>query len=110
MKTVLLSLLLTAFLIPGISYAGSGGHHDHHKRMIEHMDKELELSDEQRSQVEAVFDEQRNKFQALRDETRTKLDAILDDEQMAKMEQMKAERKARWQKKREEWKKTKSAE
>lgn len=107
MKTTLLALVLITFLVPGISIANPGGHHE---RMIEHMDKELGLTDEQRNQVETVFDEQRTKFQALRDETETKLDAILNAEQKAKMKQMKAERKARWEKKREEWQKQKTAE
>ena len=107
MKTTLVALTLTALLVPGISMANPG---DHHERMLEHMDKELSLTDEQRDQVEQVFEEQREKFKALRDETHTRLGAILNDEQRAKMEQMHAERKARWAQKRQEWHKSKSAE
>ena len=96
MKTTLLALVLSAFLVPGVSYANPGTHHE---RMIEHMDQALNLTDKQRNQVETVFDEQRAKFQALRAETETRLDDILNDEQKAKMKQMKAERKVRWEKK-----------
>lgn len=113
MKTTLFGLFLAGLLATGISISSAyanEGHHGHHERMMEHMNKELNLTDEQRARVEAVFKEQHAKYQALHEETKTKLDAILNDEQKAKMEEMKAERKARWEKKREECGKRHTAE
>lgn len=115
MKSTLLALVLTAFMIPAISHAhGDSAHkqknHKHFQHMIEKMDQELDLSDEQRSQVETLFKEQHAKHKALRDETRGKLNAILSDDQQTKLETLKAERKARWQEKREAWREHKTSE
>lgn len=118
MKPTLLALLLTAFLTPSLSYAHSDEAHKrcdhkaggHYSRMIDRLDSKLDLSDEQRSEVEAVFKEQHSKHKALRAEAHDKLKGILNAEQQEKLEQLKAERKARWEEKRAEWNKQKAAE
>jgi Spy/CpxP family protein refolding chaperone len=68
------------------------------KNGIERMSKELGLSAEQKTkveaifntekrQVEAIFDEERKKLQAVQTETRSSLQAVLTPEQMNKLEQ-----------------------
>lgn len=105
MKTTLVALILTAFMTPAMSHDKDHDHeHGKGQHMMERLDKALELSDEQRQQVEAVFAEQHAKHKALRDETKGRLNEILDDEQQARLKQLRAERKARWQEKREQWK------
>jgi len=107
MKKTVLAVLMSAVLFPAITYAERGMHHE---RMVERMAEELDLSEEQRMQVEAVFKEQKPKFEALREETRSRIEAILNEEQRTKMERLKAERKARWEEKRRQWQKTRSEE
>lgn len=107
-KTTLAALLLTFFMAPAMGHEHGGSHKA--QRMIEHMDEQLELSDDQRSQIEAVFKEQHEKHKALRSESKSKMAGILNADQQARFEQMKAERKAKWQQKRENCKSDKTAE
>ena len=99
MKTTLLGLALGICLTP-VAIQASPKHGDHHhQHMLERMDKELDLTDEQRKEVKDLFQSHHAKFKALREETHARLENILDDEQQLKLETIKAERKARWQKK-----------
>jgi len=110
MKITLLGLALGICFIP-VAIQASPKHEDHHhQHMLERMDKELELTDEQRNQVKALFESQHAKFKMLREETHARLENILDDEQEAKLKAIKAERKARWQKKLEAHPRDKTAD
>lgn len=96
-KTILalalaLALPLTAAAFPGDEPGPDG----HHGRRIERLTKELNLTAEQKTKVEALFKEQHEKFKAIRDETKTRLGTILSPEQMAKMEEMKKQRQEKW--------------
>lgn len=63
------------------------------------MTKELNLTEEQKPQVEALFKEQHEKIRAIREETRSRLEGILTPEQMAKFDEMKQKRKEKYKEK-----------
>ncbi len=65
--------------------AGFRKHHEHKMAM---MAKELGLTAEQQTKVDAIFEEQRNKFKVVHDETQTRLQAVLTPEQLKKLEAM----------------------
>lgn len=56
--------------------------------MVEGMKKDLDLSDEQASQIEALQQQQRTEMEALRTETQTLIKQVLTAEQAAQFEQM----------------------
>jgi periplasmic protein CpxP/Spy len=63
---------------------------------IERLAEELNLTEEQKTSLEAIFKEQRAKHKALREEGRARMKEVLNDEQMAKMKEMRERRHARW--------------
>ena len=71
-----------------------------HSQKIERLTKELNLTDEQKSQLDTIFKEQRAKHKALREEGRTRMKEVLTDEQMQKMDEMRKRRHERWKEKR----------
>jgi protein CpxP len=111
-KTMKKTLLTFAIVLtfPLTAAAFSGGHgfgsEEHHKHRIERLTKELGLTDEQKTKMEAIFKEQHEKFKALREETHNKLGTVLSPEQMAKMDELKKQRqehrKQRWEHKKQE--------
>lgn len=81
----------------GWSYADST--RQHRPRGVEWLDRELNLSPEQRQQVEAILDEMgqayrsirqrtRPEYDAVRQQGRNKIRALLSDEQRARFEQL----------------------
>jgi Spy/CpxP family protein refolding chaperone len=97
----ILSVLAIVFLLPLAASANPGagggpGPDDYHGRKVERLTKELNLTDEQKTQVEALFKEQHEKFKALHEETNTKLKTILTPEQMNKMEAMQKQHQEKW--------------
>lgn len=92
-----LVLPLTAAAFPG----GKGGEGRHAKRM-ERLTKELNLTEEQRTQLDAVFKEQQDKFKTIHEETRARLKNVLTEEQMTKMDELKERRHEQWKEKRHE--------
>ena len=62
-------------------------------KKVEHLTKELGLSNEQKVQVEAIFETQTQKMKALHDETDASLKAVLTPEQMTKYEARQEKRK-----------------
>lgn len=103
MKTTLLTMALALLATPVLAHEDYGDH-NWSEHVIQRLDEQLDLSDEQHSQVEALVKEQFEKRQALRTESDNRMKEILNDEQKAKFEHMKAERKTRWQKMHEQWK------
>jgi hypothetical protein len=63
------------------------------------LEKKVGLSAQQRDAVRGLLADQRLKSQALRQETDTKIRGLLNAEQQKKFDAMKAEQKARFQKK-----------
>lgn len=88
--------LILALSIPFAASAEPGTKGDsecRHGKKMERMAKELNLTDEQKPQVEAIMKEQHEKKQAIRKETRSRLEPILTQEQLAKFDEMKKKRK-----------------
>ena len=94
MIACVLSVPLIAFAVP----EDQGGKGWHHGPNIERLTQELNLTDEQKSQLETIFKEQRAKHKALREEGKARMKEVLNDEQMAKMEEMRKNRHERWKK------------
>lgn len=89
---LVLTLPLTAMAFPG----GDQGPEGRHGQRIERLTKELNLTDEQKTKVEAVFKEQHEKFKAVHEETKSKLSTVLSPEQMTKMDELKKQHKEKW--------------
>ncbi|QPK64155.1 hypothetical protein IVG45_04055 [Methylomonas sp. LL1] len=91
-----LALPLTVAAFPG----DKGGNHfeTHRGERVERLVKELDLSAEQKTQLEAVFEEQQAKREAIRQETHQRMQAILSPEQMTKFEDLQKNRHQKWQK------------
>ncbi len=95
---IALTLPLTVAAFPG-----GGGHFERHRGdKLERLAKKLDLSDEQKSQLEVIFIEQQEKFDTVRQETHARMQEILSSEQIAKLDELKKQHKEKWQKRREE--------
>jgi Spy/CpxP family protein refolding chaperone len=84
--------LILALTLPLTAIAEMDTTADSSKR-IEHLTKELGLSNEQKVKVEAIFDAQKAKMKAIHDETHTSLQAVFTPEQMTKFDAMQEKRK-----------------
>jgi periplasmic protein CpxP/Spy len=106
--TILLALALplTVLAFPG----DKGGFEGHHANRIERLTKNLDLTPEQKTKVEAIFKEQDEKFKIIHEETHKRLQEVLTKEQMTKMDEMKKQRHEKWQKKHEALKDQKVSE
>ena len=92
-----LALPLTAAAFPG----DNGSFEGHHANRVEFMTKNLDLTAEQKTKVEALLKEQEGKFEIIHEETRTRLQEVLTKEQMTKFDELKKQRHEKWQKKHE---------
>jgi len=92
-----LALPLTVAAFPGDQADFEG----RHANRVERLTKELNLTPEQKTKVEAIFKEQHEKFKAIHEETQKRLQEVLSKEQMTKMDDMKKQRHEKWQKKHE---------
>ncbi|MEH6911069.1 MAG: hypothetical protein V7459_10815 [Oceanicoccus sp.] len=88
MKIILTTLIVT--LISLNSFAD-----DPHDKRMNHMSKQLDLSEEQTEQIQTIFESKKEKRQAiheqmkaLRSETNSEISATLNDEQREKFEKM----------------------
>ena len=93
---VALALFTTSALAAHPGHRGGEGRH------LDRMEKQLDLSTEQRQQLEALFAEQREQRQALREQKQASMQTILTAEQQEKMAEMRDNRKQRWQEKRQQ--------
>ncbi|MCQ8103628.1 hypothetical protein NP590_05895 [Methylomonas sp. SURF-2] len=102
-KILIIALALALPLTVGAFPGGHDGDFKGHKGdRIEHLAQKLDLSAEQKQQLQQVFEEQHAKREALRQETDQRLQTVLTPEQMAKFEDMKKERHEKWQKRHHE--------
>lgn len=81
MRKTIAALALSGLILPFGAMAGPG-HADHMDRLAER----LELTPEQKLQVESILTEQKEKRKALREETRARLSEILSPEQMERFD------------------------
>jgi len=93
MKKTLIALTLAA-AIPAAVLASSGerGPHDRGPN-VERMSEMLDLSDEQRTQLRALFEEQAAEREAMRNEMRARMSKLLTPEQQARMDEMREKRR-----------------
>lgn len=108
--TLALALFTTAALAGTANAATPApGPHRHHgvnaDRIVQHMNKDLNLSADQQSALKTIFQEQGQKMRALREQTRSKINQVLTPEQQAKAKQLREERIKKFKEKRAEWKK-----
>jgi len=92
-----LALPLTVAAFPG----DNGGFEGHHANRVERLTKSLDLTPEQKPKVEAIFKDQGEKFKIIHEETQKRLQEVLTKEQMTKMDDMKKQRREKWQKRHE---------
>jgi len=81
---------LAAVMIPVEADAAGGGWGRGGGDRVARLAERLELSDEQRGQVEVLFAEMRERREALREEQRERLDEMLTEEQRAQLDEMRA--------------------
>lgn len=79
----ILALPLTAFAYPGENDYGQPVDHK-----LEHLNKLLQLSPEQKTKLEAIFKEQHEKFRAIHEESHSRMKEVLSPEQMQKMDDL----------------------
>jgi protein CpxP len=97
-------ILALALVLPLTAAAFPGGKCDfegYHANRVECLTKNLDLTAEQKTKVEALFKEQEGKFKIIHEETRKRLQEVLTKEQLTKFDEMKKQRHDKWQKKHE---------
>lgn len=101
-------LAIVALAIFTTSAFAYGPGHKGGEHMVERLEKKLELSEAQSTQLKAIFQEQGEKMKALHEETQSKMNQVLTPAQQEKLAEMKEQRKARWEERKENWKENKS--
>lgn len=92
--------IVLALAFPLAVTANPGEHkHDHEQhraKKIERLDKELSLTDDQKSKVDTLFKQNGEKFKAIHEETQSQLKTILTPEQYSKLQEMKQRQQEQW--------------
>lgn len=101
-----LSILVLALAFPLAATADTGEHkcdmEQYRAKKIERMDKELSLTDDQKSKLDTLFKQSGEKFRAIHEETQSQLKTILTPEQYSKLQEQKQKRHEQWHEKRQE--------
>lgn len=92
MKKTVAALALGAILIPAAVIAG--GHYGEHR--AERMAEQLQLTEQQQTEMKKIYEEQHEQRRALREQTHKRLNDILTPEQQAKWQQLRDERRKRF--------------
>jgi|GEM_PF-6160668 len=87
------TLIALALLVP---LAATAGGPPHGERM-EHVMKELDLTDTQQQQMKEIFKRHHERFTQLREDTEAEVSKILTPEQREKLDRMKKDRKEKWE-------------
>ena len=96
MNRMITGMALTALLVLPIStLASPDGEMDPGKRM-DHMQRELDLTDAQREQIEAIFKDHHEQMKKMREDTESRINDVLTEEQQAEFEGMREERRERF--------------
>lgn len=101
MNTKMLGIVFALVLpLSAVAYASEKGDHQQYRaKKMERLEKELSLTEDQKTQMEALFKQQKQKFKAIREETQSELQTILTPEQFSKLEEMKQRRYEKWREK-----------
>jgi|TARA_R100000656_G_scaffold58031_1_gene45352 Spy/CpxP family protein refolding chaperone len=94
-------LAIVALAIFTTSAFAYGPGHKGGEHMVERLEKKLALSEEQSTQLKAIFQEQGEKMKALHEETQDKMNKVLTQEQQEKLAEMKEKRMERRAEKKE---------
>lgn len=94
MKKALIAVLVVT---SANAFALGGGHHMGKGHFMDHLDKKLELSDQQRNTLEQIFREQGEKRRALHQKTQERISEVLDDRQRETWQSLREQRKERMQ-------------
>ena len=88
-KIIILVLVLAIPLTLSAFPGDKGGFEGHHANRVEHLTKKLDLTTEQKTQVDALFKAQDEKFKAIREETHKRLQEVLTKAQMTELDELK---------------------
>ena len=95
-------MIALALTLPLTAAAFPGGPHEGHKgnpaERVEHLAKKLDLTADQKTQLEQIFKEQHEKREALHAETQQRLQSVLTAVQLTQFEAMKKQRHEKWHK------------
>ena len=95
--------IVLAFAFPLAAAANPGeskcDREQYRAKKIERLDKELSLTDDQKSKIDALFKQNGEKFKAIREETQSQLKTILTPEQHSKLQELKQRRQEQWREK-----------
>lgn len=105
MKKLMLALLIAAPLVGAPLLASAQPDHDRfQEHALERMQSNLNLSEQQKTEIDKIFSEHREKMQTLRSQTHERVNSVLNEEQRAKMATMHEQRKEKWQERKKEMK------
>ena len=84
-------ILAGALLLPltASAFTGESGYSIGAAHNLDNLSKELQLSADQKSKLEAIFKEQHEKFRAIHEESHNRIKQVLNAEQTEKWEQLK---------------------
>ena len=88
-KIIILVLVLAVPLTLSAFPGDKGGFEGHHANRVEHLTKKLNLTPEQKNQVDALFKAQGEKLKVIHEETQTRLQEILTKAQMTELDELK---------------------
>ena len=97
-KSLVVCLALIGLSGPLMADTGGTRHSEHR---LAQMQERLSLSDQQASAMHDILQEQQQAMAQVRAETRSKINSILSPEQRELMDELRAEKKQRWQDRRE---------
>jgi Spy/CpxP family protein refolding chaperone len=76
----------------------NGEHGWHHGNKLEHLTKELGLTDDQKAKLEPILKQQEESFKAAHEANKKLIEGVLTPEQIAKWEELKKQHHEKWQK------------
>ena len=88
-KIIILALALALPLTAAAFSGDKGDFEGHHANRVEHLTKKLNLTPEQKNQVDALFKAQGEKLKVIHEETQTRLQEILTKAQMTELDELK---------------------
>lgn len=98
-KTTVIALSALLFSSPVLA-ADHGGGKGYQEKRVQMMSERLDLDDSQRAALREILTEQHQTMQQLRNQTRGKIEGILNPQQQEAYQEMREERRSRWEERR----------